>query len=348
MWKLGKITTSVIALGVVLGGALHARAMEKDQMEAYFTHKDFYLPNRQEVVDVVKYGFGFNEDRAVVDAEVDVNLMSDYALLVNLTTNEVIYEKNAHERTYPASLTKMMTVLVGLEHRADVDIVIDVDFETLANEGAAIAGFSNGQHVSYDDLLYGVMLPSGADAAQMLAKIVAGSEEGFVELMNEKAQRLGMKDTHFTNVVGLHDDNHYSTPWDLAILEKVALSNDEFREIFSAPSYQASVVDGDGNPLIFTSRMFDRMENPKFEGGQVLGGKTGYTYEAALCLASYATDGENEYALVTTHANGNSYTPQYHVLDALTAYDYFLNDEVPGEVLIEDLQSSAQYLRVVK
>ena len=344
MWKLGKITSGVLVLGLALSGGFHALAIDKEQMEFHLTYKDFYQTNRQEVVDIIKYGFGFNDRHALMETDVDVPLRSDYALLVNLTTNEVIYEKRAHERTYPASLTKMMTVLVGLEHRMDVDIVMDVDFAILADEGAAIAGFYNGQSVSYDDLLYGVMLPSGADAAQMLAKVVAGSEEGFVELMNEKAQRLGMKDTHFTNVVGLHDDNHYSTPWDLAILEKVALSNDEFREIFSAPSYQASVAGSNGEPLIFTSRMFDRMGDPPFDGGQVLGGKTGYTHEAALCLASYATDGENEYALVTTHANGNSYTPQYHVLDALTAYDYFLNDEESEEVLIEDLQSGAQYL----
>ena len=214
-----------------------------------------------------------------------------------------------------------MTVLVGIEHRLDGPITIDIDYNTLAEEGAAIAGFVNGESVSYDDLLYGTMLPSGADAALMMAKVVAGSEEGFVALMNEKAQELGMEDTHFTNVVGLHDDNHYSTPLDLAILEKVALKNDEFREIFSAKSYTTT----SSSRLTFTSRMFDRMGDPVFDGGEVLGGKTGYTEEAGLCLASYATDGKNEYALVTTHANGSPYTPQYHVLDALEGYDYFLN-----------------------
>ena len=108
---------------------------------------------------------------------------------------------------------------------------------------------------------------------------------------------------------------------DLAILEKVALKNDEFREIFSAKSYTTT----SSSRLTFTSRMFDRMGDPVFDGGEVLGGKTGYTHEAQLCLASYATDGKHEYALVTTHADGSAYTPQYHVLDAVYLYNYFLN-----------------------
>lgn len=290
--------------------------------ESFSNHYDqFYSCHREELSFTLFYGYGFKTNQVLTESDVDLDLMSDYALLVNLTTNEVIYEKNAYERTYPASLTKMMTVLVGIEHMKDEEIIIDVDYQALAAEGAAIAGFSNGEVVSYKDLLYGTMLPSGADAALMLAKVVAGSEEGFVALMNEKAKQLGMKDTHFTNVVGLHDDEHYSTAWDLAMLEKAALHNEMFREIFSAKSYTTDSA----NHLTFTSRMFDRMASPIFDGGEVLGGKTGYTEEAALCLASYATDGDNEYLLITTHAKGSPYTPQYHVLDALSAYDYFLN-----------------------
>lgn len=312
----------IIAISLVGGFSFRVNATSiVAEANLYNHYESIYNPDHEDLLFIVRHGYGFKTNQALTDSEVDLNLVSDNALLVNLTTNEVIYEKNAHKRTYPASLTKMMTVLVGVEHMQDGPITIDVDYNALAQEGAAIAGFMNGEVVSYEDLLYGTMLPSGADAALMLAKVVAGSEEGFVALMNEKAQELGMKDTHFTNVTGLHNDDHYSTPWDLAMLEKAALYNEEFREIFSAKSYTTASE----SHLIFTSRMFDRMSSPIFDGGEVLGGKTGYTEEAALCLASYATDGENEYLLVTTHANGNSYTPQYHVLDALAAYDYFLN-----------------------
>ena len=313
------ISKTLVIASLLVGGFLLkvSAAPIAEDVNLYNHYNLFYGLNHEDLLFMLHHGYGFKTNHVLTASDVDLNLVSDYALLVNLTTNEVIYEKNAYQRTYPASLTKMMTVLVGIEHRLDGPITIDIDYNTLAEEGAAIAGFVNGESVSYDDLLYGTMLPSGADAALMIAKVVAGSEEGFVALMNEKAQELGMEDTHFTNVVGLH----YSTPLDLAILEKVALKNDEFREIFSAKSYTTT----SSSRLTFTSRMFDRMGDPVFDGGEVLGGKTGYTEEAGLCLASYATDGKNEYALVTTHANGSPYTPQYHVLDALEGYDYFLN-----------------------
>lgn len=313
---------SLISLTTLVGGnnvEVNSLVDNKDLSNSYET---FYGVDREHLSFFLHYGYGFKTNQDLNHLDTDLNLVSDYAILVNLKTNEVIYEKEAYTRVYPASLTKMMTVLVAIEHMQDDPIIIDIDYNALAKEGAAIAGFSNGEVVSYEDLLYGTMLPSGADAALMLAKVVAGSEEGFVKLMNEKAQELGMSETHFSNVTGLHEDDHYSTPWDLAMLEKAALYNKDFREIFSAKSYVTS-----SGRLTFTSRMFDRLSSPLFEGGEILGGKTGYTQEAALCLASYATDGNEEYILVTTHANGGTYTPQYHVLDAIKAYDYFINEE---------------------
>lgn len=284
-------------------------------------YQTFYIPNRENLNFALHHGYGFKSSHVLTDDDIWLDIYSSNAILIDLTKNEVIYERNPDKITYPASLTKMMTVLVAIENMPSTEMIVDVDFNHLYEEGAALAGFSNGQVVSGDDLLYGTMLPSGADAALTLAKYVAGSEVGFVELMNQKAQELGMTQTHFTNVTGLHDDNHYSTVRDLAILVKAALYNDKFREVYSAKTYIT-----DAKPsLVFTSRMFDRLSSPTFGNVEILGGKTGFTYEAGLCLASYATDGQHEYALVTTHANGSTYTPQYHVLDAVYLYNYFLN-----------------------
>lgn len=284
-------------------------------------YQNFYKPDREDLNFALYHGYDFKSSHALTDEDIWVDIYSSNAILVDLTTNEVIYARNPDKITYPASLTKMMTVLVAIENLPSTEMVVDVDFNHLYEEEAALAGFSNGQVVSGDDLLYGTMLPSGADAALTLAKYVAGSEAGFVELMNQKAKELGMNHTHFTNVTGLHDDNHYSTVKDLAILVKAALYNDKFREVYSAKFYTT-----DAKPnLVFTSRMFDRLSSSTFGNVEILGGKTGFTYEAGLCLASYATDGNHEYALVTTHANGSTYTPQYHVLDAVYLYNYFLN-----------------------
>lgn len=284
-------------------------------------YRTFYNSDRIDLIFSLHNGYGFKRDYALTDDDVNVEIYSSYALLVDLTDNEVIYERNPDVVTYPASLTKMMTVLVAIENMPDIPMVVDVDFNMLYAEGAALAGFSNGQAVTGDDLLYGTMLPSGADAALTLAKYVAGSEKAFVELMNQKAQQLGMTSTHFENVTGLHDDNHYTTVRDMAVLVKAALHNDKFREVYSAKSYVTSTTPA----MVFTSRIFDRLSSPTFGQVEILGGKTGYTYEAELCLASYATDGNHEYALITTYAKGSAYTPQYHVLDAIYLYNYFLN-----------------------
>ena len=320
MLKKLKSKTMLLLAFTILGIAQPVKAaptIENNHLELH--HRTIYQPNHEEILFILNHGYGFKSDHVLTDNDITISLYSSNAILVDLTSNEVIYERNSHQRTYPASLTKMMTVLVAIENKTADMMTVDVDFNGLYEEGAAIAGFQNGETVTFEDLLYGIMLPSGADAALTVAKNIAGSEAGFVELMNQKAKALGMTGTHFTNVTGLHDDNHYSTAYDMAMLVKAALYNDDFRAIYSAKSYTAS------NGLVFTSRMFDRLSSPTFGTVEILGGKTGYTHEAMLCLASYATDGKHEYALVTTHANGSSYTPQYHVLDAIYAYNYFLN-----------------------
>jgi len=298
-----------------------------------------YKRDLEELMFIWENGWGFKTSEVLFDDDIDLNIFSDYAILVNLTTNEVIFERNADLKAYPASLTKIMTVLVALEHGSQETMKVNVDFNELAAANAAIAGFRNGEELSKMDLLMGTMLPSGADASLTLAHHIAGSEAAFVELMNEKAAALGMTETHFMNVTGLHHAEHYTTARDMAILVKMAIRNPEFREIFSAEFYETET----GIPLSFRSRMFERMDSPVFEGGQILGGKTGYTWEALLCLASIATDGEHEYALITMHADGDptpvhqdlsntiSDTPsrptqEYHVLDALQIYHYFFNN----------------------
>ena len=141
-------------------------------------------------------------------------------------------------------------------------------------------------------------------------------------MINAKAKELGMNNTSFANPIGMDDKNNYSTVNDLSILFKAGLKNGEFKKIISTFEYKLS----DGTPIKHTIYYYMKIANISMP--QIKGGKTGYTEEAGLCLASYATDGKNEYALVTTHANGSPYTPQYHVLDALEGYDYFLNQRI--------------------
>lgn len=264
----------------------------------------------------------------IVDPIVDDSswgVFSKHAILVDLKDNKILYAREADERTYPASLTKMMTVLVAIENLSTEMMKVPNDFSYLYEQNAALAGFLPGDLVRTSDLLYGIMLPSGADAALTVAENIAGSEAKFVKLMNEKSKELGMNNTHFTNVIGLHDNNHYTTVHDLAILLEYALKNPTFKKIFTTDIYTTAPTQySDG--MTFKSRLFSKIDSPNFNGGKLLGGKTGYTEEAELCLASLATDGKKEYILVTTNAEGGPYTEQTNILDAFNLYERFLGE----------------------
>ena len=261
--------------------------------------------------------------------EVDFEMHSNYALLINLTTDEVLFAHRENERIYPASLTKIMTVLVGIEHADGEDLIVQADFNELFLAGAAMARFEYGETRTLSEVLHGSMLPSGADATTTLAYHVGGTYEGFVDLMNETAARLGMSQTYFTNASGLHDDAHYTTAYDIALMLEYALEIDMFREIFTTAHYP--IITRAGDEHIMASTMFNSIESltgaPTFTGGEILGGKDGFTFAAGLCLASLATDGTDEFILITLQADHEIAYQSPHVADAFTIYEYFFNLE---------------------
>ena len=149
------------------------------------------------------------------------NLHSAHAILIRAEDGAVMMEKAASEQTYPASITKVMTAILAIEQLADLEEQVTVPediFEELTAQGASVAGFDPYEQLSVRSLLYGVLLPSGADACLTLAERISGSEESFVQMMNEKAAELGLEGTHFMNCTGLHDSQHYTTCADVAEL----------------------------------------------------------------------------------------------------------------------------------
>ena len=244
-------------------------------------------------------------------------------MLLDLDTGKIAAQKKSQEKIYPASLTKMMTVLLVLENGEDLDKQVRLSediFPELYEEGASMAGFLPGEHATVRDLLYGAMLPSGGECCKALAKEVAGSEEKFADLMNEKAEELGMKHTHFVNSTGLQDKKHYTTVKDLARLLEYAWKNGDFQAIFTKKSYTVPPTDGHPEGFTFYSLMFQEMEQSGITSDYILGGKTGYTSEAGLCLASVGTAGDKTYALVTAKADGSHDTQPYHILDAVSVF----------------------------
>ncbi len=266
----------------------------------------------------------FSGSDEIPEGNINLNtLYSPYAVLVDLESGNVLAEQNSTERMYPASLTKIMTALIAIEETEDMEqttmLPSDI-FPSLYEENASLAGFQPGETVTWKDLLYGVMLPSGAECCLTFARQIAGSEGAFVDLMNKKAEELGMNDTHFANATGLQDKKHYSTVRDIAVLLRYALENETFRQVFTARRYSVPPTAYHSEGFTFYNTMFQAMDNAGISDDDILGGKTGYTEKAGLCLASLAEINDREYILVTAKADGNHYTEPYHVIDAENVY----------------------------
>ena len=246
---------------------------------------------------------------------------SDYARMVRLSDGAVLFTKKSKEKMYPASMTKIMTCILGIENVEDLDSEVTIKQEYIDAhyaEQASRAGFEPGEKVTYRDVLYGVMLPSGAEACMAVCDKVAGSEAAFVDLMNKKAEELGMKNTHFTNSIGLHNEDHYTTCKDFIKLEKYALQNEIFKQIFTARSYTTSQTDVHPAGIPLTNNSYMHIDTVNLPNGAVyMGGKTGYTDEAMHTLASICRYEGEEYIMVTGHAGGVDHA---NIVDAVTLY----------------------------
>ncbi len=251
----------------------------------------------------------------------EFNVSSQNIILYNLDNGEILYEKSADEKVSIASLTKIMTALVTLENVDNLDdrvILTSEDFNGLIEANAVTAGFTKGEVVTYRDLLYGLLLPSGADAAKALARNVGGSEEKFIQKMNDKAIELGLKDTHFSTVIGLDDPNNYSTAKEVSYIFKEALKNKDFKTIITTKNYTSS----DGK-VKFHSTIQSNAKKFNIDIPYILGGKTGTTTDAGLCLATIAKENDINYMLITLGALYDKKAP-HHIEDAKTIYDYFI------------------------
>ena len=250
----------------------------------------------------------------------DLELYSENALLIDLESNTVLVQKNADARIYPASMTKVMTVLVAAEHIENWDETFTMTqsiIDPLFLADASMAGFVHGEEVSMTELLYGAVLPSGAEATEALAIVTAGSEEAFAALMNEKAQELGLKDTHFVDASGLHDENHYTTLSDMAIIMQAALDNPHCREVLTSVNHTSPATTQNPEGVAMTNRFLYRIRPQQTGNVDIQAAKTGYTAQAMNCCVSYGIMENGRAAIcVTAHA----WTGDYCIADHLALY----------------------------
>lgn len=252
----------------------------------------------------------------IVYAE-EFNITSKSAILYNMNEEKILYQQKSEEKLQIASLTKIMTVITAIENNDDLEKKVEITKEMLKGiEEYTQVGFKVGDTPTIKDLLYGSMLPSGADAVNALAISTSGSISKFVDLMNEEASKLKLKNTHFDNPVGMDSNNNYSTTSDIAKLLIYSLKNKTFKEVFTAKEYK---IDAINKTVKTTLTSYSRSYG--LDVSNITGAKSGFTDGAGLCLASTATIDNVDYLLITLGASTKIRSNA--VKDSLEIYDYY-------------------------
>ena len=262
---------------------------------------------------------------------VDDEVQSTNGIFIDLATRNILFDREGHTKINPASMTKVLTVLVAAEHVTDWSDTFEITPE-ITNysyvHGCSAVGFSNNEVVTVEDLFYGTVLSSGGDAALGLATYVAGSQEAFVDMMNEKLKELELADTaHFTNCIGLYDENHYCTVYDIAMILEVTIENPQCREVLSTKNYITSSTPEHPEGIEISNWFLRRIED-KDTGGEVICGKTGFVAQSGSCAVSYGMDVTgNEYICATV----NAHSPWRCIYDHVELYKRFAKTADGGE-----------------
>lgn len=257
-----------------------------------------------------------------------IDITAKAGILVSMDTGEILYSNNIDQKMYPASLTKIMTVTLMLEsERYDPAGKITMTKEAqdlVLGTGSAVSNFKVGEEITQLDLVYTVLMSSFGDCAYFAAIYYGGSVEGFVGMMNEKAAELGLTGTHYSNPVGLHEEENYTTVRDVCTLMTYALKNETFNTVCTASRYTIEATNmSDKRTLSTTNFLIDNTTNYYYQYAK--GGKTGYTDEAGRCLASFASFGGYNYMCVLMNCPPNA-DRRYEFVESAELYRWAFNN----------------------
>ncbi len=298
---------------------------------------------------------------SLINNEANLDIQSPVALLMESETGTVLYEKDAYEKKYPASTTKMMTAILTLEN-CDLNDTAIVSKEALLSVpyDYTNANLQVGEELTIRDLLYAFLIPSANDCGFVLAEHIAGSTEKFAEMMNLKAAEIGCKNTHFTNPSGIQDENHYSTAYDLALIGRYAMQNDVFREIVSTSSYNlpaTNMYDSTDRRFVNTNFLIrESQKNYYYE--YATGIKTGFTDDAGDCVVASAKKDGIEYIAVVLQSGYDTTTwLKEKFIDCVTLFDYAFENyttkslntqgEIFDKVKVSGATKDTKYLDIV-
>ena len=248
----------------------------------------------------------------------ELTLTAESAILMDATTGKILYEKNSRTKQYPASITKLMTILLALEHGGlEDEITFSHDAVFSIEPGSAHIAIQEGEILTLEQVLYGIMLRSANECANAAAEYVDGSMEKFAEHMTARAKELGCENTNFVNANGLFDENHYTTAYDMALIAQELLKNETYRSMMSNTYYLIPPTNKqpEERPLHGQHQMLN--ENSLYYYEPAEGGKTGYTVEAQNTLVTYAKQGDTELIAVVLKCNGAQ-----HYVDTKTLFEY--------------------------
>ena len=296
-----KITSCLLALSIILSGC----ASSGLSIASYESGDYIKTPYKAE---------GYAASLCVTENDVKKETVEmDSGLhatgFFDITNGKVLYSSNLHKKLYPASTTKILTALIALKYGNLSDTITISKNATVFPTGASLAHLKEGDQITLEELLYGLLLPSGNDAAVAIAEYISGSVEEFANLMNSEAYSIGATNSHFVNPHGLHDDNHYTTTYDLYLIFNECLKQEQFVKVVCEKSHTGVFKSKDGatrkeewkNTSLY---MTGEAEQPTTV--EYLGGKTGNTDEAKRCLIAYTKDkNSNKYYIsIVMGANG--------------------------------------------
>lgn len=300
------VKRKVLFLSVVLSAA--ALTGCRTALDNGYALSQFDISSAYQHEDGLKAA-GFASSLCVPETDGQLNtdgVSADSFALFDLTDHRIVAQKGIFEKVYPASTTKILTCLIALEEGNLDDVVTVPDESAITVSGSSMADLKPGDQLTLRDLLYGLMVPSGNDAAVAIAYHIAGGVPQFAALMNERAEALGATDSHFANPHGLPDEEHYTTVYDMYLIFNEAMKDERFLEIASKPSYTASITDASGAVREATWTNGNAFLSGKYslpEGVTLSAGKTGHTSAAGFCLVMGEKDASGkQYASIVMKA----------------------------------------------
>ncbi len=266
----------------------------------------------------------------------EITILSPHAILIDAKSGQILYEHNAREQAYPASVTKLMTAIITLEN-CNLDDEITVDKNALLGipRSYTVAALQPNEKITVEKVLNVLLIPSANDAANVLAFHIAGSKEEFAKMMNKKAEEIGCKNTNFCNPSGIHDDDHFTTAYDMALIGKYAYTFETIREIAQKTEYELpNLPDGKERKFKTTNTLITPKNQYFYENATGL--KTGYTDKAKSCIVATAKKDDVELMCVILGGDKTEDRKAQREIDCKTLFDYGFNNYSSMDVCVKN------------